>query len=329
MDRLLCQPDTCARLWSRVLVAVLLVSGCSGGDEASPAPELRFVFVTHGQASDPFWSVVQNGAMAAARQVGVRVEYQAPDSFDLVTMAQLIDAAVASGPDGLIVSIPDGAALASSLETAVTAGIPVISINSGGDVAEELGMLVHVGQSEYEAGYAGGLRMAAAGVRKALCINQEVGNLALDSRCAGFADALTAAGGGSTLLATELADPTESQQRIQAALRADPAIDGLLTLGPTGVLPALWALQDMDLTAAVRLATFDMSPEILQAIEEGMILFALDQQQYMQGYLPVVLLALRIRNENVLANRTVRTGPGFVTRENVVRLQELTRQGTR
>ena len=318
-----------ARLWAGPLVLVLLLGGCATAEDSAGEAELRFVFVTHGQASDPFWSVVQNGAIAAAREVGARVEYQAPDSFDLVTMAQLIDAAVASRPDGLVVSIPDAEALRPSLEAAIAAGIPMVSINSGGDAARELGMLVHVGQSEYEAGYAGGERLAEAGVRKALCINQEVGNLALDSRCAGFTAALAAKGGRAALLATELADPTESQQRIQAALRADPAIDGLLSLGPTGALPALRALRDMGLTQAVRLATFDASPEILQAIDEGAIAFALDQQQYMQGYFPVVLLALYVRNENMLANEMIRTGPGFITRGNVARLRELTRQGTR
>ena len=331
MDRIAQSPHPfwCTWPWALALICTLTIGGCVNGEEPAQSSRLRFVFVTHGQASDPFWSVVQNGATAAAREVGVRVEYQAPDSFDLVTMAQLIDAAVASRPDGLVVSIPDAEALRPALESAVSAGIPIISINSGGDVARSLGMLLHVGQSEYEAGYAGGVRMAEAGVTRALCINQEVGNLALDSRCAGFAEALAEADGAAVLLATELADPTESQQRIQAALRADPTIDGLLSLGPTGALPALRALQDMDLVGSVRLATFDTSPEILQAIDEGAIAFALDQQQYMQGYLPVVLLALRIRNENALANEVIRTGPGFITRGNLARLRELARQGTR
>jgi len=324
------QISAAMRHWGILIVFALLLTGCADeGETASSDPVLRFVFVTHGQASDPFWSVVQNGALSAARALGVRVEYQAPDSFDLVTMAQLIDAAVASRPDGLVVSIPDGEALKDPLAAAVAADIPVVSINSGGDVARSLGMMIHVGQSEYEAGYAGGERMAREGVRNALCINQEVGNLALDSRCAGFAEALTEVNGEAMLLAVELADPTESQQRIQAALRANPEVDGLLTLGPTGALPALRALQEMDLAGKMAMATFDASPEILRAIADGTIAFALDQQQYMQGYLPVVFLALRVRNENVPADEFIHTGPGFITSANVERLEELTRQGTR
>jgi hypothetical protein len=99
---------------------------------------------------------VKNGVDRAAEDMRVTVEYQAPQTFDMVAMSQLIDAAVASEPDGLVVSIPDADALGDSIRAAVDAGIPVISMNSGSDVANELGILVHVGQTEYEAGFGGG-----------------------------------------------------------------------------------------------------------------------------------------------------------------------------
>ena len=314
-----------------LLLLVGLLVGCNGeqAEESSVEERLRFVFVTHGQASDPFWSVVQNGAQDAARQVGVRVEYQAPESFDMVTMAQLIDAVLASNPDGLVVSIPDADALEGVLTDVTEAGIPIISINSGGEHAHRIGALMHVGQSEYEAGYQGGKRMVAAGATHALCINQEVGNLALDQRCAGFAAAMEEADLEAQTLAVELADPTESEQRILAALRADPAIDALITLGPTGAVPTLQALEEADQAGKVLFATFDIAPQILTGIEEGTVLFAIDQQQYMQGYMPVVLLTLYRRNENLLAHATLNTGPGFVTSDNVQRLRTLTQAGTR
>ena len=161
---------------SLLLLFALTIAACTGrgagGDDAA-APDLRVVFVTHGQASDPFWSVVQNGARQAGHDLRVRVEYQAPESFDMVVMAQLIDAAVASNPDGLVVSVPDVDALGPAVREAIDAGIPVVSINSGNDVVKALGVLIHVGQTEYEAGYGGGQQMAAAGVTKAFCVNQE------------------------------------------------------------------------------------------------------------------------------------------------------------
>src|SRR5690606_23158866 len=279
------------------LVLVFLITGIASA-QVMDRGDIRIVVVTHGQASDPFWSVVKNGVDAAAADMGVTVEYQAPSTFDMVAMSQLIDAAVASDPDGLVVSIPDPDALGPSITAAVEAGIPVISINSGSDVAEELGVLAHIGQTEYEAGYGGGQRMAAAGATNALCVNQEVGNVALDLRCQGFTDAMNEAGGQVEVLAVDLAGPTGSANRISAALSANPDVDAIFTLGPTGAGAALQVLESEGLMGEVLVATFDLSPEVLEAIRDGNMLFAIDQQQYLQGYLPIVYLTLYLTNLN-------------------------------
>jgi simple sugar transport system substrate-binding protein len=306
-------------------IARVSVAQDSGTDRAS----LRFVVVSHGQASDPFWSVVQKGVEHAGKDMGVKVEYQAPPTFDMVAMAQLIDAAVASKPDGLVVSVPDADALGPSIKAAVAAGIPVITMNSGSDVAAELGALNHVGQTEYEAGLGAGQRMGEAGVTKAICVNQEVGNAALDLRCQGFADGLKDSGATSEVLAVDLADPTGAQQKIAAALTSAPDVDGILTLGPTGAAPALAALTESGQLGTMKLATFDLSPDVLQAILDGNMLFAIDQQQYEQGYLPIVLLTLYATNLNTVANPVIMTGPGFVTQENAQRVIDLAAAGTR
>lgn len=290
----------------------------------------RIAVVTHGQASDPFWSVVANGiADADAEYDCVETTYQAPETFDMVAMSQLIDAAVASAPDGLIVSNPDPSALEESISAAIDAGIPVISINSGSDVAADLGVIAHVGQTEYEAGFGGGQRMAAAGVTNALCVNQEVGNVALDLRCQGFADALAESGGTSDVLEVDLNDPTDTQNRVIAALGEDESINGVFTLGPTGAVPVLEALRDEGLIGVVALATFDLSPEVLGAISGGEMLFAIDQQQYTQGYLGVVYMYLYLSNLNTPGSIVVQTGPGFVTAETADAVIEYSARGTR
>lgn len=291
--------------------------------------DLRFVVVTHGQASDPFWSVVQRGTAQAEADMGVTVEYQAPSTFDMVEMSQLIDAAVASDPDGLIVSIPDADALTPSIQGALDAGIPVISINSGSDASQELGLMLHVGQTEYEAGLGGGQRMGENGVTNAICLIQEAGNVGLEERCRGFTDGLAESGGTVEQLVVDLNNPTEAQQRIEAALTSNPDIDGIMALGPTGAQPALMAINAAGLTDSVQLATFDLSPEVLQGIQDGTVLFAIDQQQYVQGYMPIVLLALYQRNGNTIANDILMTGPGFVDADNVDQVIELTEEGTR
>jgi simple sugar transport system substrate-binding protein len=292
--------------------------------------DIRIVAVTHGQSADPFWSVVSNGIKDAANDLGVRVEYQAPTSFDMVRMSQLIDAAVASQPAGMLVSVPDADALRGAISNARNAGIPVISINSGADVWQQLRLLAHVGQTEYEAGRAGGELLAKAGARKVLCVNHEVGNLALDERCRGLRDAVQAAGGTTSVLAVNLADPDDAQQRIANALRRDAGLNGMLTLGPAGATPTLAALRSTDKLGKLQFGTFDLSADVLRALQNDEMLFAIDQQPYLQGYLAVTLLVKYLETGAMAGGQQViRTGPGFVTRENAAQVAEMIERGVR
>jgi simple sugar transport system substrate-binding protein len=316
-----------------LLLAGLALAACGDGTRAAPAAAgrdtLRIAFIAHGQTADPFWSVVANGARDAGRDLGVRVQYQAPARFDMVEMSELIRATTAARPHGLVVSIPDAAALEAAIRAATAAGIPVISINSGADAYRRLGVLAHVGQTEYEAGAGAGERLAAAGVRHALCVNHEVGNAALDLRCRGLADALARAGARVTVLGVDLADPDDTQQRIAGALRRDASIDGLLTLGPAAADPALAAVRTAR-PAGVAFGTFDLTPRVLEAVRAGAMLFAIDQQQYLQGYLPVMVLVKYLETGTLPGGgEVIRTGPGFVGAQDAAAVIELAARGIR
>jgi simple sugar transport system substrate-binding protein len=285
----------------------------------------HIIVVTHGQVSDSFWLVVKNGVEQAAKDSGSEVEYRAPEKFDMVAMAQLIDAAVASKPDGLVVSIPDADALGKSIKAAVNASIPVISMNSGSDVSKKLGCLMHVGQEEYIAGKGAGERMKAEGVKKAVCVNQEVGNAGLDARAKGFKDGL---GGDVEILAVGM-DFTQTRNAFSGYLQKNPNIEGILALGPTGAEPVLQALQQAGKAGKIKFGTFDLSPTVLQALEKKEMEFAIDQQQFLQGYLPVVFLSNYVKYLLLPVTNSVPTGPGFVTPETAQRVLDLSKKGIR
>jgi simple sugar transport system substrate-binding protein len=327
------------RRWAALLlVMALLGAACDGDGDGGDGDgnggavrqrDFRFVAVTHGQASDPFWSVAANGVNDAAEDMGVQVEYQAPDTFDMVQMSELIDAAVASEPDGLIVSIPDADALSDSISAAVDAGIPVISINSGSDVFQDLGVLVHVGQTEFEAGLIAGQRFADEGVQNPICINQEVGNAALDERCEGFFEGVGVEG---EVIPVDLNDPQGTTETVSGVLQEDDSIDGLLTLGPTGAEPTLQALEEVGTLGDIPFATFDLSTEVLEAIDTGDMLFAIDQAQYLQGYLPVVFMTQYLETGALplgSVDRVVLTGPQIVTQDQAADVIQYTDEGVR
>ena len=304
---------------------VTVAGGAAPGAPPRASNGVRIAVVTHGQASSPFWAIVRNGVEAAARQMDVVVSYRAPDVYSLQRMKTMIDEAVASRPDGLVVSIPEPG-LAPAIRRAVRAGIPVVSINSGSDVYRRLGVLAHVGQPEEEAGLDAGRRLAAAGARRVLCVNQQVGNQGLDARCRGLARAMRDAGGRSRVLGID-DQSASTPRRIADAVRRD-RVDGLLTLNSTGAILAVDAAHRLD--GRVTVATFDLGPDVLRAVRDHRLLFAVDQQAYLQGYLPIVLLTQRARYGLFPARGDlVPTGPNFVTARGAGKAIELSKRSIR
>lgn len=309
--------------------SITVTGGEARSDEAPGVPAgedaPRIAVVTHGQASSPFWAIVRTGVEAAERQMNVQVDYEAPDVYSLPKMIELVEDAVASKPDGLVVSFPEPG-LAPAIRRAVRAGIPVITINSGSDTFRSLGVLSHVGQPEGRAGLAAGRRLARAGVRHALCVNQQVGNVGLDARCDGLRRAMAAAGGSARVLGIDDQSPA-TPAKIAAAITSD-RIDGVLATNSTGGLLAVEALAKTRRRAKV--ASFDLGPDTLRAVEQGKLLFAVDQQPYLQGYLPVVMLANRARYGLLPAQGdVVATGANFVTRDNAAQALELSERSIR
>jgi simple sugar transport system substrate-binding protein len=327
------------------LLALVVLAGCGGttvvreptvtvtdGAPAAGAPArssggVRIAVVTHGQASSPFWAIVRNGVEAAARQMDVVVSYRAPDVYSVARMETMIDQAVASRPDGLVVSIPEPG-VSPAIRRAVRAGIPVVSINSGSDVSRRLGVLAHVGQPEERSGFDAGRRLADAGVRRALCVNQQVGNQGLDARCRGLARAMRGAGGSARLLGID-DQSASTPRRIADAVRSG-RVDGLLALNSTGGMLAVKGVHQLDRPDTVKVATFDLGPAVLRAVQRHELLFAVDQQPYLQGYLPIVLLTQRARYGLFPARGDlVPTGPNFVTAREAGKAIELSKRSIR
>src|SRR3984957_4361816 len=214
----------------KFLVALACAASWSFSLTAFAQRKPRIIMVTHGQAADSFWLIVRNGAEAAAAETNIDLQYRSPDKFDLTAMARLIDEAVASKPDGLIVSIPDAAVLSSSIRAAVAAKIPVISINSGLEVSKQLGCLMHIGQLDESAGKKAGERMKALGVKNAVILNQEVGNLALDQRIKGFREGFEGPFHHIQILPVTM-DFKECQETVTDYIENYPSMDGLVGLG--------------------------------------------------------------------------------------------------
>lgn len=298
-----------------------------GGDDTvdvSQGSDLTFHMVTHSD-DGPFWSVVKRGAEAAAADLGVKVVWLGSNN-DPGVQVQMIEQAVSEGSDGIASALASPDQLIGPLQAAVAAGIPVITLNSGVNDYQTIGAITHVGQTELIAGNGAGERFNELGATKILCGRQEESNVALEERCEGLAETFN--GEVVDQFMGLDADQTEQQNNIAAALQADPDIDGFLGTGPVIAMSGLNAGKDLGRDLVV--GGFDITPEIIQAIEAGEIAFTVDQQQYLQGYIPVLLLYLYVTNQNTLGGGLpILTGPGFVTPENAAEVAALVEAGTR
>jgi simple sugar transport system substrate-binding protein len=333
------------RLVGRPLIVVLalvalVVAGCGGSKKSASGSNpssggsksvhltqgsgLTFAMVTHSDEGS-FWSVVKKGAQQAAKDEGVKLIWS-PSNNDPQKEAQLIAAAVSQKVDGLAVSVPNADAIKGALASAKAAGIPIVTLNSGEQDFKALGAITHVGQDEGVAGKAAGARFKSEGVKKVLCVIHEQNNIGLQQRCDGVKQGF---GGAVTNLQVKgTADIATTQTEIKSKLQADKSFDGVITLNPDIASAAKTAIKGASSNA--KLATFDLSPSVLKDIQAGNVEFAVDQQQYLQGYLPIVFLKLYRNNANTVGGGLpVLTGPGFVDKANVGTVQKLTEAGTR
>ncbi|WP_280153362.1 sugar ABC transporter substrate-binding protein [Piscinibacter sp. XHJ-5] len=319
--------------------AALLVAGAAHAD--------KYVLISHAPDSDSWWNTIKNAIKQAGEDYGVQVDYRNPPTGDLADMARLIEQAAASNYDGVITTIADFQVLQGAIGKVTAKKIPVITINSGTvEQSEKLGAIMHVGQPEYEAGKGAGERAKAKGIKSFLCVNHYATNPASFERCRGFGDAIGVDYKKSTLDVGD--DPTTIESKVSAYLRQNPSTGAVLTLGPTSAHPTLKALEKSGLKGKIWVASFDLSDEISRGVKDGSVQFGIDQQPYLQGYIPVAVLAtmknlkttdLKQVAEAVKANsktkarfaeyglapafgsRHIGSGPGFVTKENIAKVE--------
>jgi simple sugar transport system substrate-binding protein len=330
------------RTWVGIAVAGALgvsLAGCSstGGKRAEDArkaasaqgraavdtPRWTFAMITHSGDGDTFWDIVQNGAEQAAVKDNIKFLYSHDDEAQ--QQAQLVDAAVDKGVDGIIVTLAKPDAMKAALARAEKAGIPVITVNSGSAESKAFGALTHIGQDETIAGEAVGEELNRRGRKKTLCVLHEQGNVGHEQRCAGVRKTFD---GTVRNLYVEGTDMSAVQASIGAKLQADRSVDAVVTLGAPYADTAVKARQDAGSEAEID--TFDLNAKVAASLKDGTLGFAVDQQPYLQGYEAVDLLWLHKYNADTLGGgRPVLTGPQIITEDQAAELEQYAERGTR
>jgi simple sugar transport system substrate-binding protein len=297
-------------------------SGVTGGGGAGDNSGYTIAMVTHETPGDTFWDKIKAGAQQAAANAGITLKYSAdPDPSKQSTLIQnAVDAKV----DGIATTLATPDALQGGVKAALDAGIPVVAFNSGIDQYQDVGASMYFGSDEDLAGAAAGERIAANGGKKALCVIQAAGSVALEARCAGVKSKVP----NTENIQVNGQDDSAVTSSLQAKLSQDDSIDYVVTLGAP---IALDALQAMDAAGSdAKLITFDLNADAAQRIKDGDIEFSIDQQPYVQGYMAVSSLYLNLKNGNDLGGGgPVLTGPSFVDSSNIDTILPFAQNNTR
>lgn len=299
--------------------------GSGGGTVDTP----RYVvsMVSHGAPGDTFWDLVRKGAEDAARKDNIELRYAADPQAP--NQASLVQSAIDSDVDGIAVTMPNPDAIGPVARKAVTAGIPVVGLNAGMDQYEKYGLTGFFGQEEGVAGQQAGQRLKEEGAKKVLCVIHEQGNQSQEDRCAGVKKGL---GGDVETLYVNGQELTSVQSTIKAKLAQDPSIDWIMSLVTPVGLVAAKAAGEAGRTPGdtLKIATFDTNAELVPAIRDGRIAFAVDQQPYLQGYLAIDSLWLAKRNGTTVGGgRPVYSGPSFVDETNIDTIADAAGEGLR
>jgi simple sugar transport system substrate-binding protein len=295
-------------------------------EATASAGAIKVAVVTHGDTGS-FWSVFKRGVDQAKKDLrgrGVSVT-QVYANNDVAKQVAGLNAAIAAGAKVIATSVPDASALKDPLTRASKKGIEIITVNSGLGAFDNLPTYeVHVGQTEDVAGRGAGKQFKAAGAKKVLVVIHEASNSGLTQRAAGVKSVLGGAGVKVLTIPNAKSDIPGTKAKVKAAFQADKKLDGFLGLDPDVTIPCLDVIPK-----GTKAGTFDVGGAIKE-IKKGRMLFAIDQQQYLQGYLPVVFAVLYVTNLNTVGNgEPVLTGPGIINKANAAKVAALAAKGTR
>lgn len=302
-----------------VLVTVSAAACSSDGPAGSSAKSDNLkITVVSGPLSDPFFGAIKAGTAQAAKDFGVKVEYTAAKDLSNLgpDYARLGDAALEGHPDGVVVSdfLPDSQDPA--IKKTIAAGIPVTFMNQGLDW-EKLGGLNYIGEDPTVVGEQIGQRFTEAGKKDVICFDHAAGIQVVQMRCDGLKKVVEAAGGKFTQInvpAAQASNPTVLTSALSGALRKDPNIDAIFTLGSSAAELAAKVIEEQKSSAV--LATCDISTNVLNLVKDGKIAYAADQQPYLQGYYAVQSLVQYLRL-GVHPIGQIGTSPNWITKENV------------
>jgi simple sugar transport system substrate-binding protein len=316
------------------LVTVGIASGADARGHAAKAKTLKFIYISPIAASaNATWVSVYKGLVQGGKDLGVTTVFRGPQSasvsFSAAQALPLLQQAIAAKPDGIIIDDFAPASLNATIKQAVSSGIPVVLSNSGFGQVAATGALTFVGNDDTSTGVLGGQMMSKLS-KHTLLVTATDAIPFVKQRNDGFDKGFKGKVTRLTVPLGDLSDATAMRNLVSIALGKDKSIDGTFSIGSAISPSMITAVQGLGARAAsVHLAGIDLTTPVINALMAHKYEFALDQQAYQQGYLPVQMLAQYIRYNLAPTVPLTPTGPTVVTSQNAAKVAALVKQGIR
>jgi simple sugar transport system substrate-binding protein len=322
-------------LSSASLAASALLAACTNNDNKSgdsaaataagdfpSTPKWKFVFVCH-VTTNSFFTPTQYGAQDACALLNCEFQWTGSKDSIVAEMVNATKTAISAKADGIALAVVDKNAFNAPVDQALAAGIPVVSYNADGAKDDPgTNRLAYIGQGLYDSGFQLGQRALASGLASGDVVGfiATPGALNIQPRIDGASDALRQSGKPLKFTAVGTnADVTKGLSIIDAYAQGHPNLAGMLAVdaGSTqavGQVVQKYKMRDKGLKVA---GGFDLVPETLQAIKGGSLDYTIDQQPYLQGFLPVLYLYLYKLSGGLVFPSETNTGLLFVTKDSV------------
>ncbi|WP_375388141.1 substrate-binding domain-containing protein [uncultured Amnibacterium sp.] len=304
--------------------AALVLAGCTANSPSTSGSSglykgIRIDFVS-GPLNDPTFPPMYAGAMQAGKDLGVKVKWIPIDEANIEqTSVTTMDTAIADKPDAIVVGDFITSAVDPQIKKAIAAEIPVYVDQSGRDNWEADGAFGYIGPDPQKIGDVAGAELARQGAKSILCVNNIPDNPYLATVCAATKEGARSKGATSTVLnlaAADNNDPTKNSASIGAYLKTHPDIDGIMTLGPQHGNEASSGAKAAVPDRKIRIGVLGTNKAGLQAVKDGTLAFALDEQPYLDGYYGV-LAAVQYVKFGLHPIGQVVTGPHLINSENI------------
>ncbi len=276
----------------------------------------KFTFVNH-VTTNPFFTPTQNGAADACKLLGCSYQWTGSQTSNVGEMVNALNSAVSAGVDGIAISLVDLKAFNSPVQKALSAKIPVVAYNA--DAAGNP-RLSYIGQDLFVSGQEMGkhiVSLVGTSGNVALFIATP-GSLNIQPRIDGAQDTLKKYPGIKPKVVATGAALTQELSTVDSFVAANPSYKGFFAVDGGSTQSIGQAIQKHGLKGKVKGGGYDLTPVTQQTLAAGYMQFTIDQQPYLQGFLPILQLYMYKVSQTLTGIADVNTGLKFLDATTVV-----------